>query len=143
LEISSLSDYDYALINATWLSLTNEDFQCSRVESMYEKRSDAEVQIKIRRIQKGCGVISNSPKIEIGRIAYHSCLCHQNFQHPLIGHLMSLSANYEKGNLPFSGAVMDQPAQIMEIIELIEHLKMEREAELQAKAAKNSPKKGR
>ena len=136
LEISSLSDCDFALLNATWLSLTSEDFQCKKIESLYEQRSDAEIVIKMRRIQQGCGVMSDSPKVEIGRIAYHSCLCHEAFQHPLMGYLISLQQNYEKGLLPFSGGVMDQPAQIMEIINLLSSLRAEHEAEAQAKANK-------
>lgn len=140
MEISSISDYDYALINATWLSLTNDDFQCSRVEAMYAKRKDAEVVTKMRRIQKGCGVITDSPKVEIGRIGYHSCLCHENFQHPLMGYLMNVQQNYEKGLLPFSGGTLDQPAQIMEMISLLSTLQTERDTELQEKANKANKK---
>lgn len=136
LEISGVTDYDYALINATWLALTSDDFQCKKIESLYEKRSDAEIVIKMRRIQQGCGVMSDSPKVEIGRIAYHSCLCHESFQHPLMGCLITLQQNHERGLLPFIGGVMDQPAQVMEIINLLSSLQAEREAEAQAKANK-------
>lgn len=53
-----------------------------------------------------------------------------------MGYLLNLEAAYEKGTLPFQGGVMDQPAQLMDIISLISSLRAEREAAMQAKAAK-------
>lgn len=140
MEISSLADYDYALLNATWLSLTNEDFQCRKIEALYELRKDSEIVIKMRRIQQGCGVITDSPKVEVGKIGYHSCLCHESFQHPLMGYLLSMYQNYEKGILPFSGGLLDQPAQVMEILSLLSTLQSEREADIQEKANKKGNK---
>lgn len=139
LEISSLSEYDYALINATWLNLMDENFKCKKVEAELSKRSDAEIQIKIQRISKGCGVLSDSPKIEINHVGFHSCLCHESFQHPQLGYFMSIYQNYEKGILPFSGGLMDQPAQIVELLGLISNLHSEREFALQEKERNKKP----
>ena len=140
LNASSLNDYDHALINATWLNLTSEAFQCKRTEDLYRKRSDAEIVIKMNRITKGCGVLSDSPKVEIGQIGFHSCLCHEGFQHPQMGYFLNIYQNYEKGNLPFEGALMDQPAQIMELIGLIDSLHTERDMAQQEKESKKNNK---
>lgn len=125
LDISCISLYESALINATWLSLTSEDFQCAKIESFYEKRSDAEIAIKMRRITQGCGVISDRVRVEVNNIQYHSCLCHDNFQYPAIGYLIQLRQNYENGILPFAGGVLEQPAQVMEMIQLMVQLQQE------------------
>lgn len=135
-----MSEYDYALINATWLNLTNEEFQCSKTEALLNKRRDADIAIRAVREKKGCGVIKDSPKVEIGSIAYHSCLCHENFQYPKMGYLIHAQRNYEKGILPFSGGTFDQPAQIMEMIALLSTLQAEHEYELQEKANKANKK---
>lgn len=136
LEISRVSDYEFALINATWLNLTNENFQCKKHEGLLKRRADADIAIKAVRQKKGCGVIKSISLIEIDHIAYHSCLCHESFQHPLMGYFLTTQAAYEKGMLPFDGGLMDQPAQIMDIISLISQLQSEREAEMQEKANK-------
>jgi hypothetical protein len=138
LEISKLSDADYALINATWLNLTNEDFQCKRTEGLLSNRSDAEVAIKAIRQKKGCGVITKHSKVEIDSIAFHSCLCHENFQHPLMGSFLTLETAYSKGTLPFTGGLMDQPAQIIDILSLISSLRAEHDLDIQTKAAKKN-----
>lgn len=49
-----------------------------------------------------------------------------------IGYILTLFENYEKGLLPFSGAVSDQPGQIMEIFLILNSIKRER-AEMELK----------
>jgi ubiquinone/menaquinone biosynthesis C-methylase UbiE len=128
------------LINATWLNLTDETFQCKRTEALYQNRRDADVVIKMNRITKGCGVFTDSPKVEVGQIGFHSCLCHESFQHPKMGFFLGIYQNYEKGLLPFSGALMDQPAQTMELITLLSNLHTERDIAQQKKDSQNSKK---
>lgn len=122
------------------MNLTEENFQCKRQEKELSKRSDAEVQIRMRRTSKGCGLLQNQPKIEKDGYGYHSCLCHENFQHPQLGQFIELHKNYEKGNLPFTGGFLDQPAQIMDIINLMDRLKIENEIAIQEKQAKKAKK---
>lgn len=129
---------DYALINATWTHLTDKNFQCQKIYDLYKKRKDWELVTKLEKAKRGCGTIKDTVKIEMDGIAYHSCLCHPNFQHPLFNTLLVLSEKYEKGILPYSGGVMDQPAQVIEMLSLISKLKQELELEQQKEAAKQS-----
>jgi hypothetical protein len=140
LEVSSLSLYDIALINATWTNFTDEYFQCKKYESQVMRRSDAKELINRARLAKSCGVLKDEVKVEIGHIGYHSCLCHENFQHPSFGYIMNLYQNFEKGFLPFTGGIMDQPAAVMELIDLISSLYAERDLAQQQKELKKSSK---
>lgn len=50
--------------------------------------------------------------------------------------LYDLYISYKNGNLPFSGGSAEQPAQIMDIIQLFSLLEIERENNLNKKASK-------
>lgn len=78
------------------ISLTRT-FNVNKSKCLQSKRTDSDLVIKMRRISKGCGVMSDVPKVEIGRYGYHSCLCHEDFQLSSLGFLMEIYQNYEKG----------------------------------------------
>ena len=137
ISISSCTLAEEALITANWLNLTNEQFQCEKIEEGYSKRSDAEIVIKMHRIKHGCGVLSPSVKVEVGYIGYHSCLCYTGYKYPLMGCLLQLRDAYEKGILPYDGGVMNQPAQVIELISLMQRLFSEYELENHKKQMNN------
>jgi len=127
MKVSSISNADTALITAHWMNIVEEEFQCNKVEEAYSNRNDAELAIKMRRIKHGCGILSSSVKVEVGYIGYHSCLCYKGYKHPLMSGILQLREAYEKGVLPFSGGILEQPAQVMEILSLINRLHSEYE----------------
>lgn len=122
-----------AKLNATWLTLTEPDFQCKQIEEVYKKRKDADVVIKYRRIERGCGKLHDDPKVEINGIEYHSCLCHDNFKYEDIDNLIWLHSKYKEGTLAYSGGLLDQPALYIECMKQIEHLQYEHEEKIREK----------
>ena len=134
LDISTISTAEYALINATWLTLTNIEFQCSQIEEGYRKRKDADTVIKYRRIERGCGVIADKPRIEIDNIEYYSCLCHESFKDHTLDNTIWLHDQYKKGHLAYPGCLLDQPAKYIELMRLMDRLFGEREQELNKEA---------
>lgn len=129
---------DFALLNAHWTSLTNKSFQCEKIYELYKKRRDCELVTKIEQTKRGCGKFLDRVKVEIDNMGYKSCLCHQSFKHPLFSVYLSLSDKFEKGVMPFSGGMLDQPAQIIEVLSFISKLKQELEQEQQKEASKQS-----
>lgn len=127
LEISTLSTADYALINATWLTLTVDEFKCAETEAILSKRKDAKTAIEYVRKSKGCGVISHIPKVEVDGVEYYSCLCHKNFQDSSIHESIWLYKQYKTGHLGFEGGLMEQPAKYIELIRLLDRLNIEYE----------------
>ena len=130
MNISTISTYEYAIINATWLTLIEEEFQCERIETLYKQRKDADTVIKYRRIERGCGVISDTPKVEIDGIAFHSCACHPNFKDESINDAMWLYDQYKKGHLAYTGGLLEQPSKYIELMRLLERLHNEHEIKL-------------
>lgn len=57
------------------------------------------------------------------------------FHYPLIGYLLILLENYERGSLPYPGPVSEQPAQIMETLSLMQSLKVNFKNEIERKQA--------
>ena len=85
--------------------------------------------IALRKVQKSCGYVSKKLIDEHGNIKYYTCLC--KIKHPYFSHLMGLVDAYDNGLLPFEGGVMDQPAQIIELIQTAKNIKIELMAEKQ------------
>lgn len=81
------------------------------------------------RKERGCLVMSEEPVVQIDDVEFYSCLCHDNFQHPDYGLFYELYKNFKNGLLPFSGAYLEQPAQIMEAISYMDQLHIEKEIE--------------
>lgn len=64
-----------------------------------------------------------SKKFEIAGLRFTKPLV--KFNYPYLGYVLMLFENYQKGNLPNSGPVSQQPAQIMEIFSTIQLLRYE------------------
>lgn len=129
---------EYTLININWISLTNEDFQCERIEELYSNRKDAETVIEYRRIEKGCGKIGDNPKLEINGIGVYTCPCHDNFKGADLNNLMWLYNMYKQGVMGFSGSLLEQPSKYIQAMQLIDRLHIERDIEIQEKANKDN-----
>ena len=123
--MSSITTPELALINATWLTLIEPEFQCRQIEEGYKKRKDAKVVTNYRRIEKGCGKISKTPRVEIDGIEYYSCLCHENFQDTSIHDLIWLHSQYNKGHLAYIGGLLDQPSKYIGAMRLLDRLQDE------------------
>lgn len=93
------------------------------------KRSDKDIVIALKRKEKGCKVLSKETKVTIDNYAFKSCLCHPNYLHPLFYFLIDVNNKYKEGVLPFGGSLMDQPAQIIELLNFIRRLEVEQEIE--------------
>lgn len=140
MRVSELTTSDYVLLNATWTNQTNKAFQCKQNEEVLKVRKDYELALKFVRTKKGCGTISKDVKIELDGFGYYSCLCHQNFQHPIFNTLLTIHQQYENGILPFSGGLLDQPSQIIEMLNFISKLKLDNEIEQRKENERNNKK---
>lgn len=129
-EISSLDTIEYAQLLATWHTLINPEFQCEINEKRYSTRKDAETVIDYERKRKGCGVITDKTKVEIDGINFHSCLCHENFKDISINDSLFLHKQFDKGNLAYSGGLLDQPSKYIELMQLVDRLRNEYEVEM-------------
>lgn len=129
--ISQLSDPDFALIVGQFnhsLSGSKEEIDPSLSERGYSPEAIAAAKKKV----------AFNPIVSCGlRFTKHL----SNYKYPLFTYVVSLFQNYEKGNLPFEGPVSDQPAQIMEIFSVFEHLRAEQQSKINQKLEENVRRK--
>lgn len=112
------------------MTLTEDEFKCEETEQALLKRKDAQVAIEYTRKVKGCGVIKNTPKIEIDGFEYYSCLCHKNFIDHTLNDSLWLHSQFKNGVLAYSGPLMDQPNKYIELMKFIDRLKNEYQEKL-------------
>lgn len=130
---------DYARLIANWEYITNPAFNCVEKKKLYKNPK----QLEDFENRNGCGLKITKyvrHKLDDDRLGFHSCVCdhlHDNFNH-----ILFLQSQFEKGMLPFDGSLSDQPAQIIEIFNLIERLKL-KEQRKQQKAAEEAAKQNR
>ena len=128
-------------------------FQCETSEDrIYADRKDpekAEIGIQALRKKKGCGVIDYEKEplndAQWPYYEYYSCLCHDNFQFAGFFDIYEVFQNFEKGIMPYSGGIMEQPSLLIEIIVLIRRLdnlrKVEEHKEAERERARQSQKR--
>lgn len=75
------------------------------------------------RTRNGCRTHSKEPRIVIDGMGFHSCLC--NFQNPKFYTYLLLAEKLDQGILPDKGALLDQPAALLEALQLLARLKAE------------------
>ena len=125
LRISSLTLIDNVKISATFIYLTEDKFNCEKkIDELAKRIGYDKARLQLRNTN-GCGVYTDKHRYDIDGIRYHSCLC--GYREYNIGVLFELSGQLEKGILPFDGCYMDQPAQIMEMLERLNSLKLDKQ----------------
>jgi hypothetical protein len=114
MDISSVSPYDYICLAAHLYCLINNEkdpteelkargYSEAQIASMQTHRPVKEVRIQ--------GLLFKRPLTDL--------------EYPLMGYALTLLENYERGNLPFPGAISEQPAQIIEILNLLQAIKLD------------------
>jgi len=127
MRVSGASIYDYVTLNAQMRALYSDRYNCDEEVKKIESRMsrfpgrDAKDIIEKYRKSRGCGRVVNRTIDRIGNIKFNTCLC--RIKHPLFDQLQTITDFYDKGGLPFDGSLMDQPAQVIELIEIMNSAK--------------------
>lgn len=148
MRISGLSDYDYVKLVATWFYNVEDKFNCEEQKSKYLMMPESEKKINDYMLARGClgkselsGVVydkpTNRPRYQQDEVCFYNCFC--NFIDPSTNFLLNLFWYFDKGILPFQGAITEQPAKIIDVFNVFTHLKHEKQKD-DAKKQKN--KKG-
>lgn len=144
-DLSGLSLSDRALLSASFYYQWDDRLNCEREIAVRRQRAKTPEQAALAeqaiRIRNGCNAVSAKPRLHIDGIGFHKCLC--NYHHPLFYAYVELESRLEQGLLPDRGAYLDQPAQLMEALQLIRRLKAEVQQAEQAKQEKKGTPRGR
>jgi hypothetical protein len=143
MEISSMSMDDYIRLTAHWYYTVDQKFQCHEKKRKIKERikipEAQENAIRMVDLQNGCNTISEQVKIRVDNVNYHSCFC--RFLHPQFGYYLTLLETYEKGVPPYPGSTSEQPAKIMEILVLLQKLKLEHQEKVMAEQERKNRSK--
>jgi hypothetical protein len=123
-EISSLDNVDFINICAQFVSLLRGE-----KDNLGELRARGYTEKQLASMQK-TKVVSD---VTIQNIRFTRPLT--DFKYSKMGYVLTLLDQYEKGNMPFPGSVSEQPAQIMEIFNLLQGLKQDYRASLEKQQA--------
>ena len=129
--MSGLTDYDRACLVAQYNSFYKKEIIDPKI---FENRTEAEIKYLRRTmgvtVQQSCGLEFTKDFKDYD-------------DYPHFNFVMTCAyAHIKSGALPYAGGVAGQPAQIMEIIELINQLDSEREQDARLKAQKEAKKRG-
>lgn len=88
---------------------------------------------------KGCSTPINNPVAKYKeRILFYKCPA--NFYSPYVAELMGHARHLENGLLPYSGGLLDQPAKLVELLNLLNSLRIEDEINRLKKEATEAKK---
>lgn len=140
--MSGASSYDYIALNANirYLYNSNCEAEAAYMRKRFDKYGDAEDRITRWRAARGCGTVLKNTVDRIDNIKFNTCVC--SIKHPLTNKLLRLSELLDKGILPFNGSPMEQPAQVMELLDIVDNAKL-RESNIREGNIKREKTNGR
>lgn len=133
MKLSGLSEEERAEIIANFEISCEKRWQC---EACMKTSQPA-----LRR-RKGCEGGTKYGLALGGQVVYEVNSCIGNLWSPSVFHWMQAFQQYKNGIMPFDGALLDQPAKVIEIFSLLEQLQAEREEKLRKEAEKGRGGRG-
>lgn len=122
MEISSISNIDFVNITAHFTCMfTGEK------DNTQELRDRGYTDEAIKSLSKVKSVVD----VRTMGLCFKKQL--YSFKYELMPYVTILLENYEKGNLPYAGPISEQPAQVIEILNLMQAIKLDHQTKQQNK----------
>lgn len=128
-EISSLTDSEYVALVGNYNNIDQND-----EEQALRDRGYSEARIK--HILKD----STGTSFKSLNVIFHA---KNNLKHPFFSYFINLFMSFQKGILPFEGALVDQPAKIIEVFDVLQQLRYESEEAMRKTLEKENKKRGK
>lgn len=130
MEISSLSDWEYISLVGYYNSIFEDN---TDTNNLLDRGYSAEA---IKMLEAKLETKYSNKEVRSLNLVFNCRL--DRFKVPYFNLFHSLYQQYEKhGILPFEGPLVDQPARIIEVFNVFDQLKLEREMNLQKEQLKN------
>jgi hypothetical protein len=126
-ELNQVSEYEYALLMATIEAMydKNKRFDCHKCKIKNKGATNWEETNRKERTIKGCfDAVANW---RVDNVMFKKCI--GNFVLPSTNNLLTMFNLYERGLLPYGGSVSNQPAKVMQVFEIINARKSEKQEE--------------
>lgn len=141
--ISGVTASEAARIRATFHAAEYEKFDCNKCVAQYAGRPNGEEMTAKLQKSKACRSKEAAPIQWIGKdLGFRTCI--GNFVSPQVRAMTAAFNKFQSGVMPYSGGLMEQPAKIISVFQLMEVLTVERmERERQKAERANKPQGGR
>jgi hypothetical protein len=113
---------------STYSAIFDENFNCTKCKKRFNQQ--------YRDRAKGCATELSKPIGDWKKIISYT-MCPANFYQGGHAKWIDLFRQYERGLLPFTGGIADQPNKAIELFNLIESLVIENRIEIQERMKKN------
>lgn len=113
-------------MKATFMAIENKEYRCGECLSKYRGRADEEQMVERSTKSKFCETPAPRPFVAYEKEIYFSRCPGNYFSHSAI-QLMRAHDAYERGVMPFTGSLFDQPNKVMEAFSLVEEYKARRQ----------------
>lgn len=139
--ITFLSEREILTLRSTLISEYDDRFNCRSCVQMIRSRAKDEAQVKRALWQKGCAESVPHIVYQDEVFQYHTCprMHHSN----QVREFINAESLTERGLLPFSGGIFDQPAKMMEVFSVIKSFKTAKLREEEAKKSARVKNQGR
>jgi hypothetical protein len=129
--LSWLTWSEQAEVIATHFAVNNKNFRCSDCKLRHSETK--------RNKFKGCSGPLDKPVAKYkDQINFYKCPT--NYYSSYVVELMPMARQLENGLLPYSGGLMDQPSKLIDLLSLINSLRLEDEIERLEKQTKEAKK---
>lgn len=109
---------EYVALKATLQAMDNKEFMCSTCLCKYQGRADEETMIQKWRENKGCFDIKSTHLFSFGTLRFSTCP--GNFYSHAAVSIVDNYRHFQRGVMPYPGALVDQPAKIFDAFVIIE-----------------------
>lgn len=111
---------------ATCEASFNEKFNCWSCLNQYKGKNEKQRDILIDRLKRKKGCTRDAPRPwRVENIRFNKCI--GNYTSKQVRYLLDSFLLFEKGVMPFEGALMEQPAKIIEVFNMIQSVRDEKE----------------
>lgn len=136
-----MQDYEVAFIYPSLEVQYSETFNCYKCQENPFKRADHDKHLENLKKVKSCYEPNAKKKYQYENIKYY--LCPGNYTSRAVLSCIDLYLNYEKGLLPYKGSLLEQPYKIIQIFQVIEAFRREKDSRNRANGERNTGKRRR
>ena len=130
-----LNEYEMVETYASLEAINSPEFDCETCLKPLHN-GDISEEIMTQRLKiKACENITPRIRYKFGNVSYYKCA--GNYTSRIVLHILDLYSSYERGFLPYEGALVDQPYKIIQLFQLIGNFKAEKQKQHEKASRRN------
>lgn len=127
-----MGEYFSVVTTFNILADKHQTFNCNKCIADLKKFESDEI-IEKEKKRKHCTTIkSGNPIVDLQQnsVGFEYYTCVGNFYDKSVENLLSMAGKFEAGIMPYDGGLFDQPAKLVEALDLCQNLKMKHQTDM-------------